>query len=254
MKCNKLDVLLQVIQFILINILILNSVELSASSSETECLKIHFKKQYLYYSNGDFDYSYDDDFFVYVTSRYYKIESPLFSETVIYDDRSSTLSYIFTDKKVYMTVNPSKEPAKKKTKSATVEKCKLWNTGYKQKYKGWDIELWRKTLYGVKESEIGLIDISSYYAFNQELPQSYYNYHVAEEKIYSSSETLCDVKNKPFGLPVFSSADYYDKSKIILFKSIEQVTKLENIQATSSLFEIPKDYKKVEWNPDLFKH
>jgi len=231
-----------------------SSVESKTSISGTDCLKIHFKKQYLFYSNGVFDYSYDDDFLVYLTSRYYKIESPLFSETVIYDDKSNILLYIFTDKKVYMTVNPNKESAKKKAKSATVEKCKLWNTGYKQKYKGWDIELWRKTLYGAKESKIDTIDISSYYAFDLILPNSYYNYHTAEEKIYSSSETLCKEKRKPIGLPVYSSADYYDKSMVLQFKSIEEVFEIEHIKIDDTFFHIRRNYKKIEWNPKLFKH
>jgi hypothetical protein len=153
-----------------------------------------------------------------------------------------------------MTVNPAKEPSKKKSKASIVERCKLWNTGIKDKYKNRSIEVWRKIMYGAKESDIGMIDVFSYYAHDLDLPKVYYNYHTAEEKIYTLNKNSCASKNKPMGLPVHSFTNFYDKSMVLQFQSIEDATEIGHIKIDDSFFDIPRNYKKIEWNPDLFKH
>jgi hypothetical protein len=220
-----------------------------------DCIKETVRKHYYFYKNGiDKSDYFSDVFTIYTTSQYFKMDSPVFDEILIYDDHMGIITYLLTDKKVYMSVNPEKEPLKRRSEKSMTENHKFWNTGIKAKHGDWNIEVWRDIRYGTKESKIGMIDTFSYITRELSYPKAYFNFYNALEKTYTLNLQSSTSPGIAPGPTVWSITTFYNKSMILQYIAIEELIDIQYINSDDSLFEIPKNYREVEWNPDLFKH
>jgi len=229
--------------------------KLYIKQDKTNCIKETVRKHYYFYQNGiDKSDYFNDIFTIYTTSQYFKMNNPVFDEIIIYDDHTGVITYLFTDRKIYMSVNPEKEPQKRRSEKSMTENHKFWNTGIKAKHSDWNIEVWRDIRYGTKESKIGMIDIFSYITRELSYPKAYFNFYNALEKTYTLNTQSSTSPGIAPGPTVWSITTFYDKSMILQYIAIEELIDIQYINSDDSLFEIPKGYREVEWNPNLFKH
>jgi hypothetical protein len=233
----------------------LNTNQLLNNRDSEDCLKTEVIKVHFFYEKGMYkDYYVSSRIVWYITSRYIKIVDPEMHEITIFDDNTKILYYIFTDKKVYMSANPEKEPSKKRSANSFIEKSKWWKTGLKAKFLNSDIEVWQNLIYLTGGWNVKSIVTYCYITYDYGNFNSLLNFSIAEEKLNSIKPNNQWESSFPPGISLWSASNYYDESLVLQFQVIDRTDKIEHIKATSSLFEIPKDYKKVEWKPDLFKH
>jgi hypothetical protein len=227
----------------------------SLNDHDEDCLKTEIIKVHYFYDKGKYkDYYVTYGIVWYVTSRYVKIVDPEISEITIYDDDNKLMYYLFTDKKVYMSVNPDKEPSKKRSANSFIEKSKWWKTGRKAKLLNADIEVWQNLIYLTGGWNVKSIVTYCYITYDYGNFNSSLNFSIAEEKLNSIKPNNLWESSFPLGISLWSASNYYDESLVLQFQVIYRTDKIEHIKATSSFFEIPKDYKKVEWKPVYFKH
>lgn len=256
LKINRILIFMILVMTLWINLFPLNFEKLKNDQRTSLCLKVTIRKHHYFYNKGVYnkeDY-YNDDYTVYATTRYFRRDIPLYNEINIYDDIKKKIVYIFNNKKIYMSVIPDKEPRKRRYKNVIMEKTKIWNTGIKKKYLKWNIEVWRAVSYGLKDSEIGMVDTFYYITRDLKFPAAYFNYYSFEEKTYTIDTEIPSKLNTLPGPSVWSITNIYDKAMLRKYLHIEEVIDIQYIKPDDSLFEIPKGYKEVEWNTDLFEH
>lgn len=76
----------------------INSIPIDQLSDKNNiCTKEAICKHYYFYKNGiDKCEYFKDAFTIYITPQYFRMDSLLFNEIIIYDDPSGVISYLFT--------------------------------------------------------------------------------------------------------------------------------------------------------------
>jgi len=256
MQINRVIIFIFLLMTLLINLFPLNNDKLKNNQDMDSCIKETIRKHHYFYNNGVYDKEkyFNDDYLIYATARYFKLDRPLHNEIAIYEDLTKKITYLFTDKKVYMSVIPDKEPGKRKYENIIMEKSKTWNAGLMNKYLNWNIEVWRAVSYGSKDSEVGMVDTFYYITRDLKFPAAYFNFFASEEKTYTINITKPSSLNILPGPTVWAITNIYDKAMLRKYLQIDEVIDIQYIKPDSSIFEIPKGYREVEWNPDLFEH